>query len=127
MVVERLDHLVLTVRDLDTTCEFYSSVLGMSIYTFGNGRKALRFGIQKINLHEAGHEYEPKANKPTPGSADICFITRTPIDVVVEHLKQLGVAIEEGPIQRAGAVGAIMSVYFRDPDFNLIEVSNYIS
>ncbi|WAH44597.1 VOC family protein [Alicyclobacillus fastidiosus] len=126
-MVERLDHLVLTVRDLDTTCEFYSSVLGMSIYTFGNGRKALRFGIQKINLHEAGHEYEPKANKPTPGSADICFITRTPIDVVVEHLKQLGVAIEEGPIQRAGAVGAIMSVYFRDPDFNLIEVSNYIS
>jgi catechol 2,3-dioxygenase-like lactoylglutathione lyase family enzyme len=125
--ITRLDHIVLTVRNLDATCQFYTDVLGMDIVTFGNGRKALHFGQQKINLHEAGKEFEPKAHVPTPGSADLCFITETPISIVVEKLEQAGVTIEEGPVNRTGALGKITSVYFRDPDKNLIEVSNYIN
>jgi catechol 2,3-dioxygenase-like lactoylglutathione lyase family enzyme len=126
MKIERLDHLVLTVADIAKTCEFYEKVLGMETVTFGAGRKALSFGQQKINLHQAGKEFEPKAVKPTPGSGDLCFITSTPVAAVAVHLKKAGVAIEEGPVARTGATGPIQSVYFRDPDGNLIEVSNYV-
>jgi catechol 2,3-dioxygenase-like lactoylglutathione lyase family enzyme len=118
-----LDHLVLTVRSVEATCAFYASVLGMEVVTFGKGRKALTFGSQKINLHEQGKEFEPKASHPMPGSADLCFVTDTPLSEVIEHLKSLGVPILEGPVARTGAVGPIRSVYVRDPDANLIEVS----
>ncbi|MBE1442182.1 VOC family protein [Paenibacillus sp. OAS669] len=124
MRVNRLDHLVVTVLDIETACDFYSRVMGMEIITFGNGRKALQFGRQKINLHQYGQEFEPKAASPLPGSADLCFIADTPLDEVIRHLEQCDVKLEEGPVQRTGALGAIMSVYFRDPDGNLIEVSN---
>jgi catechol 2,3-dioxygenase-like lactoylglutathione lyase family enzyme len=127
MNVKAIDHIVLTVKDIDATCAFYARVLGMSITTFGSGRKALSFGKEKINLHQYGREFEPKAKKPTPGSADLCFITAVPISEVIEHLSVSGVEILEGPFQRTGAVGPMMSVYFRDPDGNLIEVSNYES
>ena len=124
MNVERLDHLVLTVADVETTCDFYSRVLGMEVVTFGEGRKALRFGRQKINLHPHGREWEPKAGKPTPGSADLCFLTKVPVTEVLSHLQACGVEVTEGPVARTGAEGPILSVYFRDPDGNLIEVSN---
>jgi catechol 2,3-dioxygenase-like lactoylglutathione lyase family enzyme len=123
--IERLDHLVLTVADIDRTVEFYERVLGMTTVTFGAGRQALTFGSQKINLHQAGHEFEPKAHVPTPGSADLCLITTVSLTQVEEHLKNVGVTIEEGPVDRTGAVGPIRSIYFRDPDSNLIEVSVY--
>jgi catechol 2,3-dioxygenase-like lactoylglutathione lyase family enzyme len=125
MKLDRLDHLVLTVRNIETTCTFYSNVLSMEVVTFENGRKALSFGSQKINLHEAGKELEPKAYRPTPGSADLCFTTTTPIDEIVNRLQLSKVRILEGPVKRTGALGQMMSVYFRDPDLNLIEVSNY--
>ena len=125
MKIDRLDHLVLTVRDMEATCEFYAKVMGMEVVTFAGGRKALHFGAQKMNLHEYGNEFEPKADHPTPGSADLCFITQTPIAEVVAHLERCGVPIINGPVPRTGATGRIMSVYFRDPDQNLIEVSNY--
>lgn len=124
MQISHLDHLVLTVRDLAATEDFYRRVLGMQAVSFGEGRKALAFGQQKINLHQAGREFEPKAERPTPGSADLCFIVATPLDEVVAHLERLGVTIVEGPVQRTGATGPIRSVYVRDPDFNLIELSN---
>ncbi|MBK4734878.1 VOC family protein [Noviherbaspirillum pedocola] len=124
MQVARLDHLVLTVADIDTTCDFYTRVLGMRVITFGEGRKALAFGAQKINLHRHGHEFEPKAQRPTPGSADLCFITDTPLDEAAARIRAAGVEIIEGPVRRTGAQGPILSVYFRDPDANLIEVSN---
>ncbi|MGO9613737.1 MAG: VOC family protein [Dissulfurispiraceae bacterium] len=127
MKIDRLDHLVLTVEDIQITSDFYSRVLGMEIVTLDNGRKALSFGSQKINLHEYGKELEPKAQRPTPGSADLCFITSVPRSSVVNHLSSCKVAIIEGPIQRTGATGPILSVYFRDPDMNLIEVSNCVS
>lgn len=98
----------------------------MDVTTFGQGRKALVFGRQKINLHQTGREFEPKADRPTPGSADLCFIAKTPLDEVIAHLQAEGIVIEEGPIDRTGATGPIRSVYFRDPDRNLIEVSNYL-
>jgi catechol 2,3-dioxygenase-like lactoylglutathione lyase family enzyme len=126
IVVDRLDHLVLTVADLERTCMFYSEVLGMTLETFGEGRKALRFGAQKINLHLAGHEFEPKALRPTQGSADLCFIAASPLAEVEAHLARCGVAIELGPVERTGATGAIRSLYIRDPDFNLIEIANPI-
>lgn len=125
MKIDRLDHLVLTVRDLNATCEFYHLVLGMEEITFGEGRKTLQFGQQKINLHQAGKEFEPKAARPTPGSADLCFITSIPLNEVIEHLKACGVEIEAGPVPRTGALGPIQSVYLRDPDHNLLEISNY--
>lgn len=125
--IDHLDHLVLTVESIEESCDFYVRVLGMGVETFGEGRKALTFGNQKINLHRAGHEFEPKADRPTPGSADLCFISHTPLDDVVAHLKAEGVAISEGPVRRTGATGPILSVYFRDPDNNLIEVSNNLS
>jgi len=124
--IDRLDHLVLTVADIERTCAFYRDVLGMAVETFGAGRTALKFGAQKFNLHQHGREFEPKALRPTPGSADLCLIAATPLDSVVAHLRTKGVAIEEGPIARTGATGPILSVYFRDPDQNLIEVSNYV-
>lgn len=124
MKIDSLDHLVLTVKNIETTCAFYAKALGMEVIIFGGGRKALSFGSQKINLHEHGNEFEPKAQQPTPGSADLCFITPVPLPDVVNHLDSYGVAIIEGPVQRTGATGPILSVYFRDPDMNLIELSN---
>jgi catechol 2,3-dioxygenase-like lactoylglutathione lyase family enzyme len=123
MKLDRLDHLVLTVRDIDRTCDFYRRVLGMDVVTFGSGRTALRFGDQKINLHQAGKEFEPKAAQATTGSADLCFLTRTPLGEWMTHLQSSGVEILEGPVRRTGALGPIESIYLRDPDGNLIEVS----
>uniref|UniRef100_A0A3P8TI29 Glyoxalase domain-containing protein 5 n=1 Tax=Amphiprion percula TaxID=161767 RepID=A0A3P8TI29_AMPPE len=123
--VSHLDHLVLTVKSVPDTINFYSSVLGMEVITFKGNRKALGFGQQKFNLHQLGQEFEPKAKHPTSGSADLCLITKTPLATVAAHLKVCGVKIEEGPVERSGAVGAVTSLYFRDPDHNLIEVSNY--
>ena len=125
ITLKNLDHLVLTVADIDRTCAFYHEVLGCEVVTFGAGRKALRFGEQKFNLHQAGHEFEPKAQTPRPGSADLCLITEDPIDRVETELRRAGIEIEEGPVARTGAAGAIQSVYIRDPDGNLLELSNY--
>ena len=124
MHIDRLDHLVLTVRDLAATVAFYTA-LGMEHTTFGAGRTALTFGANKINLHEADHPIEPHADRPTPGSADICLIVDGALDDVVAHLGRLGVPIEEGPVDRTGATGQIRSVYVRDPDANLVELSVY--
>lgn len=123
--ISHLDHLVLTVRDMDATIKFYAEVMGMAVVTFGAGRYALQFGNQKINLHEAGHEFEPKAANPTSGSADLCFITAQSIDEVVNHLNAQNIPILEGPVPRTGAVGKITSVYLRDPDQNLLEISTH--
>jgi catechol 2,3-dioxygenase-like lactoylglutathione lyase family enzyme len=125
MKIERLDHLVLTVKDIAITVQFYTSVLGMDKEEFGTGRLALTYGNQKINLHQVGKEFEPKADKPTSGSADLCFITEVPLDEAMEHVRSRGVEIIDGPVARTGATGPINSFYFRDPDMNLIEVSNY--
>lgn len=125
MQIDRLDHLVLTVADIAATCDFYTRVLGMEVVRFGEGRTALRFGRQKINLHPADDIPGLVADKPTPGSGDLCFIAATPLAEVVAHLERCGVAVIAGPGPRAGATGTIQSVYFRDPDRNLIEVSNY--
>ena len=122
--IDSLDHLVLTVRDVDATIAFYAGVLGMREETFGEGRRALHFGDQKLNLHEAGAEITPNASVATPGSADLCFITRTPVEGVVRVLEDNGVAIEQGPVERAGATGQLLSVYVRDPDGNLVELAN---
>jgi len=126
MKIDQLDHLVLTVRSIEVAIDFYSRVLGMEVVAFGEGRKALRFGSQKINLHEQGKEFEPKAHRPTPGSADLCFLTSVPLGQVQAHLAEQGVVITEGPIRRTGAVGSLLSVYVRDPDENLIEISNQV-
>lgn len=127
MNIDRIDHIVLTVRDIEATCTFYSNVLGMGVTTFGAGRKALVFGGQKINLHQSGREFEPKTHAPTPGSADFCLIAADPLPQVIAHLANCGVKIIEGPVAKTGARGPIRSVYFRDPDFNLVEVSTYES
>ena len=124
MRIEVLDHLVLTVADIGRTRDFYERVLGMDPVVFGEGRHALAFGAQKINLHEAGREFEPKAAAPIPGSADLCFLTDSSVAEVIEHLEANSVEIIEGPVRRTGATGPIMSVYFRDPDGNLLEVSS---
>ena len=126
MHIARIDHLVLTVDDVERTVAFYVDVLGMTEVTFGAGRKALTFGSSKINLHQRGREFEPKAANPTPGSADLCLIADDPLEVVVAALAARGVDVEEGPVQRTGARGPITSVYIRDPDRNLIELSNYL-
>ncbi len=126
MHVDRLDHLVLTVRSIQATCDFYSRTLGMEVITFGNGRQALRFGQQKINLHEAGREFEPKALQPAPGSADLCFITTVPLADAIAHLQSCGVELIGESAARTGAIGSLRSIYFRDPDGNLIELSNYL-
>ncbi len=125
MKIDRIDHLVLTVRDIQVSSEFYSRALGMEVITFDANRTALQFGAQKINLHEAGKEFEPKALKPTPGSGDICFMTPVPLREVIAHLHANHVEIIEGPVKRTGARGIMESVYLRDPDGNLIELSNY--
>ena len=123
--IDRIDHVVMTVRDVDATCDFYARVLGMRVVTFSGARKALAFGAQKINLHQAGREFEPKAARPTPGSVDLCLITTNTLAEVAAQLAACGVAILEGPIDKTGATGPIRSIYFRDPDANLIEVSTY--
>ena len=125
MKIDRIDHVVLTAFDVDRTIDFYTRVMGMEAITFAGGRRGLAFGRQKINLHQAGREFEPKALKPMPGSLDLCFITETPLDQVIARLKENGVVVADGPVQKTGALGPMMSVYFRDPDGNLIEVSNY--
>ena len=122
-VLEHLDHLVLTVANIDATIDFYTEVLGMDAITF-EGRKALAFGIQRINLHQRGHEFNPKSAHPTPGSADLCFLTNTPLEDVIAYLIEQRVHIEEGPGDRNGAIGKLRSIYVRDPDRNLIEISN---
>jgi catechol 2,3-dioxygenase-like lactoylglutathione lyase family enzyme len=125
ITIDRLDHFVLTVRDIDATCRFYSEILGMKVISFANGRRALEFGGQKINLHQAGKEFEPKAANPTPGSADLCLITHLSSESIIKELQALGVEILEGPVVRTGAMGSIVSVYVRDPDRNLLEIANY--
>jgi catechol 2,3-dioxygenase-like lactoylglutathione lyase family enzyme len=125
MNIARLDHLVLTVADIEHTCAFYTRVLGMEVVQFGEGRTALRFGQQKINLHPADRTPGLVADRPTPGSGDLCFITEAPLAEVIAHLERCGVPIVAGPGPRAGAVGTIQSVYIRDPDQNLVEISNY--
>ena len=127
MKIDSIDHVVLTVKDIGATCDFYSKVLGMEIVTFGEGRKALALGSQKINLQQAGRESTLIADKPTPGSADICFVTSVPVSEVIAHLNSCGVRLIGGPVERNGARGMMTSVYFRDPDLNLVEVSNYSS
>ena len=126
MQINRIDHLVLTVTDIDRTVEFYTRILGMKKIEFGEGRVALTCGEQKINLHQLGKEFEPKAEQVKAGSADLCFIIDTPIAQAIEHLQQHGVELIEGPINRTGASGKIISAYLRDPDGNLLEVSNYL-
>jgi catechol 2,3-dioxygenase-like lactoylglutathione lyase family enzyme len=114
---------VLTTAHEDACIRFYTDVLGMALESFGAGRKAFRFGNQKINLHVKGHEFEPKAQLPTPGSLDLCFIASVPLEAVVARLKAHGVPVLEGPVMRTGATSRIRSVYVRDPDQNLIEIS----
>ena len=122
-MIDHLDHLVLTTAHEEACIRFYVDVMGMSLESFGAGRKAFRFGNQKINLHVKGHEYEPKAQLPTPGSLDLCFIASVPLDEVVARLGEKGVPVLEGPVMRTGATSRIRSVYVRDPDLNLIEIS----
>lgn len=125
IAIDRIDHVVLTCFDIERTLDFYTRVLGMQATTFAGGRRGLAFGRNKFNLHQAGREFEPKALKPAPGTQDFCLVTETPIAEVIAHLAAQGVAIIEGPVPRTGAIGALTSVYFRDPDGNLVEVSNY--
>ncbi len=124
-VIRSIDHLVLTVASIPATCEFYARALGFGVETFGpEGRTALTFGSQKINLHEVGREFTPRARVATAGSGDFCLLSETPIDEVAAHLRGLGIPIEEGPVAKTGATGPLTSIYFRDPDGNLVEVSN---
>jgi catechol 2,3-dioxygenase-like lactoylglutathione lyase family enzyme len=122
-MIASLDHLVLTTRDLDRCLEFYTGVLGMSVERFALGRLALHFGSQKINLHQAGHEFEPKAASPTPGALDLCFLADRPLAEVIARLEEQGVQIVEGPVERTGACFRLLSVYVRDPDGNLVEIA----
>ena len=122
-MISHLDHLVLTCTDLDATKHFYTEVMGMRLETFGAGRTAFKFGNQKINLHQRGAEFEPKAHLPVPGALDLCFIASRPLDAVIAHLGSCEWPIVEGPVERTGATGRIRSVYVRDPDLNLIEIS----
>ena len=125
--LDRLDHFVLTVADMTATIAFYVEVLGMRHEVFvtpdGVSRHALFFGVSKINLHQQGAEFDPKAHLPTPGSADLCFLTQTDLAVWATHLERSGVQIAEGPVERTGAMGSLTSIYLRDPDQNLIEIS----
>ncbi|SEJ81624.1 MULTISPECIES: VOC family protein [unclassified Pseudomonas] len=122
-MIDHLDHLVLTAVDADATVDFYTRVLGMQLETFGAGRRAFRFGDQKINLHVRGHEFEPKAHVPAPGALDLCFIASIPLEQVIARLNEAQWPIIEGPVARTGATGPIRSVYVRDPDLNLIEIA----
>ena len=125
MKISSIDHFVLTVRSIPDTCAFYERVLGMKAVEFGGGRWALAFGRQKINLHQAGREFEPRAQVPTPGGGDFCLIADEPMEDVMRGLEEAGVPIEEGPVPKSGAVGPLTSVYIRDPDGNLVEISEY--
>ncbi len=125
MKINAIDHFVLTAASVEATCEFYERVLGMKAVTFAGGRRALEFGSQKINLHQAGQEFEPKARTPGTGSEDFCLISGEPLEEVIRHLEKVGVAIEVGPVPKTGAAGPMMSVYIRDPDGNLVEISEY--
>jgi catechol 2,3-dioxygenase-like lactoylglutathione lyase family enzyme len=125
--IDRIDHFVLTVASIDETCDFYQRVLGFVRHSPEGKPTSLSFGHQKINVHQASRTFDPKARRPTPGAADFCLVTPDPIDAVVEHLGQCGVTVEKGPIERTGAVGPMISVYFRDPDGNLVEVSRYLA
>ena len=126
MKIERLDHLVLTVASIPASIDFYTRALGFEAVE-AKGRWALKFGQQKINLHQADHTFDPKAAHPTPGSGDLCFITNDPLELIVAHLNSVGVVIEEGPVERNGALGRMISLYFRDPDGNLLEISKYLN
>ena len=123
MKVTAIDHFVLTVHDVEATCRFYERVLGTQVVTFGEGRRALHFGRQKINLHQAGQEFAPHAQRPVPGSADFCLLSNRPLAEVIAHITARGVDIIEGPVRRKGAAGPLESIYLRDPDGNLIEVA----
>ena len=125
MKIAHIDHLVLTVKDIGASCTFYNNVLGMQEVVFGYGRKAVIFGNQKINFHQQGRELEPKALHPTPGSGDLCFMTTDSLADVVRHIRDCGVEIVAGPVERTGALDSMMSIYIRDPDQNLIEVATY--
>ena len=127
MQIDRIDHIVITAFDLERTIDFYSKVMGMEPITFAGGRRGLSFGRQKINLHEVGKEFSPRAHRALAGTVDLCLIAAVPLDEVIAHLKAEGIAIELGPVPKSGATGPITSVYFRDPDLNLIEVSTYNS
>lgn len=122
-MIDSLDHFVLTTAQEEACVRFYVDVLGMKLETFGQGRKAFRFGQQKINLHLQGHEFEPKAHRPQPGALDLCFLADRPLEAVISALREKGVAIIEGPVTRTGAKGPLRSIYLRDPDLNLIEIS----
>jgi catechol 2,3-dioxygenase-like lactoylglutathione lyase family enzyme len=122
-VIDHLDHIVLTTKDKERCIAFYVDLLGMQLETFGEGRMAFKFGAQKINLHEYGKEFLPKAHTPTPGSLDLCFISSVPLDSVITRLVEKSWPIEEGPVIRTGAMYKIRSIYLRDPDQNLIEIS----
>jgi catechol 2,3-dioxygenase-like lactoylglutathione lyase family enzyme len=126
MKVNRIDHLVLTTSDIEQTINFYTTILGMELISVEGGRKSLRFGTQKINLHEAGQEISPHARHPLPGSTDLCFITETSIQQVVEHLHSSGITLLKGPTKRIGATGPLFSIYIQDPDGNLLELSNHL-
>ena len=125
-LIDHLDHLVLTCIDEAATRHFYTEVLGMQLETFGDGRSAFRFGNQKINLHMRGKEFEPKAHLPVPGALDLCFIAAIPLNDVIAHLNRSDWPIIEGPVERTGATQKIRSVYIRDPDLNLIEISELV-
>ncbi|WP_206437524.1 MULTISPECIES: VOC family protein [unclassified Mesorhizobium] len=124
-MIAGIDHFVLTVRSVDDTCAFYQRVLGFRRLDTPNLPTALLFGTQKINVHEVGRTFEPKAKAPTPGSADFCLVAARPLAEICASLEANGVAVEVGPVERIGARGPMMSVYFRDPDGNLVEVSDY--
>jgi len=126
-MIDHLDHLVLTTADETACVRFYTDVMGMALETFGGGRKAFRFGNQKINLHVKGREHEPKAHLPVPGALDLCFIASVPLDQVIARLAALGVPIVEGPVMRTGAISKLRSIYLRDPDLNLIEISERVA
>ncbi|WP_277185900.1 VOC family protein [Caballeronia sp. BR00000012568055] len=125
-LIDHLDHIVLTCVDVEATKRFYIDVLQMQLETFGDGRMAFRFGNQKINLHLRGKEFEPKAHLPVPGALDLCFIAAVPLDEVIARLGKMNVEIIEGPVERTGATRKLRSVYMRDPDYNLIEISEFI-
>jgi catechol 2,3-dioxygenase-like lactoylglutathione lyase family enzyme len=127
MHVDAIDHLVLTVSSIEQACAFYERVLGMTAVSYFDGRKAVAFGSQKINLHLAGREFTPHAQHPVPGSADVCFVTSLPLDDCIAHVKAQGVQILEGPVDRTGATGKLRSFYFRDLDLNLVEIANRVA
>ena len=124
-MIDHIDHIVLTTRDLEGCTRFYSDVLGMKLEKFAQGRLALKFGSQKINLHEWGKEFEPRAHVAAPGTLDLCFIASVPLEKVIQRFNEKKIPILEGPVAKTGAKGPMQSVYVRDPDLNLVEISVY--